>query len=82
MKFPLRIALAVAAVLFFALAVYYFVTPANALVHFAPGYDASTTAPHTKHALAAALLGIGCLVGLWFSTGKKSGGDAASEASE
>jgi len=82
MKTPLRIVLATAAVLFIALAIYYWMTPANALASFVPGYDPHVSEPHTKHALAAGLLAVGCLVGLWFSTGKKHVDESPSESAE
>jgi len=82
MKMLIRIALVVAAALLVALAVYYWMTPANALASFVPGYDAHVTGPHTKHALAAALLAVICLVGVWFSTGKKQSDGSPSESAE
>ena len=65
--------LAVACVI---LAVYYFVTPADKLLHFMPGYEVGVQQAHIKHGLAALVLAaaIGSL--LWFSTGKKSSGIA------
>lgn len=74
------IVLSVLIVLFLGIAVYYFVTPADALLHFLPGYEAGVTSPHVKHGLAALLLAVGCGLLLWFSTGKRQAAD--SEPSE
>lgn len=82
MKMPLRIVLIIAAVLLIALAAYYWTTPANALAGFVPGYDPHSTEPHAKHALASVLLAVVCLVGVWFSTGKKHSQDTPSESAE
>ena len=64
-------ALAVLGVIFLALAVYYWMTPAGSLPHFMPGYLAGDTAKHFKHGLAAVILAAGCGVLAWFMTGKK-----------
>lgn len=76
------LALGLLAVVFVALAVYYFVTPAESLLHFLPGYEAGVTAHHSKHGLAALVLAAGCGVLLWFSTAKKSGSTGSSEPKE
>jgi amino acid permease len=65
-------ALIVLAVLSLGLAVYYSVTPANALLSFIPGHDATNSQPHIKHALAALVLAAGLGALSWFMTGKKS----------
>lgn len=71
MKNMQTVGLAVLVVVFVALAVYYFVTPAQSLLHVMPGYEAGVSAPHTKHGLAALVLAAGCGLLLWFTTGKK-----------
>jgi hypothetical protein len=76
------VVLGVLAAAFVAVAVYYFVTPADALLHFMPGYQAGMTAAHTKHGLAALVLAVGCGLLLWFTTGKKSKSDDTSEPEE
>jgi amino acid permease len=43
---------------FFALAVIYFLVPANALPHFMPGYDPAESKIHTTHGLGFLVLGI------------------------
>lgn len=79
MKRPQTIILGVLAVLFLALAVYYWVTPAQSLLHFMPGYEAGATQTHFKHGLAALILAIGCGVLVWFTTGKKPAASAPTE---
>jgi len=55
-----------------AVAVVYALTPARSLPGFFPGYDPTLDAVHTKHAIAAALLGIGAFVLAWFASGPRS----------
>ena len=69
---PLAIVAVVLGVLFVGLAIYYWVTPANALPSFVPGYDPALTGIHFKHGLAALILGVLLFVYSWFSTGKKN----------
>jgi len=76
------VALGLLAAIFVALAVYYFVTPADSLMHFLPGYEAGVTDHHTKHALAALVLAAGCGLLIWFSTGKKTETPESSEPEE
>jgi hypothetical protein len=52
-----------------ALAVLYWVDSASALPSFLPGHQAGSAHHHVKHGIAAALLGIGCLIFAWFQTG-------------
>jgi len=62
-----------AGVILVALAVLYFITPAAALPHFFPGYNA--TLPHYihyKHGIAALLLGLAAFALAWFSGGTRS----------
>ena len=56
-----------------ALAVLYFVDSADSLPSFIPGHEAGSTHHHIKHGIAAALLGLGCLVLAWFQTGPTPG---------
>ncbi len=58
-------------------AVVYFLTPANSLPAFLPGYDPATAKTHLKHALAALVLGIGFAASAWLARGKKSPGQIA-----
>jgi hypothetical protein len=55
------------------IAVIYFVDSASALPSFFPGHAAGSSHHHIKHGIAAAVLGVGCLIFAWFQTG---GGEA------
>ncbi len=57
---------------FLALAVYYWLTPASALLPFLPGYVPGVTKIHYTHGLASLILGLGVLAFAWFQSGKKS----------
>ena len=57
-----------------ALAVLYFVDSAASLPSFIPGHQAGSAHHHVKHGIAAALLGIACLIFAWFQTGPAAGG--------
>ena len=52
-----------------AVAVVYWVEPAHALPSFFPGHQAGSNHHHTKHGIAAFLVGIACFVFAWFNTG-------------
>jgi hypothetical protein len=67
----------VVGVLLLALAVLYFAEPASSLPSLVPGHQAGSAHHHVKHGIAAALLGLGCLVFAWFQTG---GGSPARSA--
>jgi hypothetical protein len=69
-KRPALIAPAViAGLLLLALAALYFVDSAGSLPSFVPGHAAGSAHHHVKHGIAAALLGVACLVFAWFQTG-------------
>jgi hypothetical protein len=55
------------------IAVIYWVDSASALPSFFPGHSAGSSHHHIKHGIAAAVLGVGCLIFAWFQTG---GGEA------
>lgn len=44
---------------------------ADTLPHWLPGYDATVTKVHGKHAFGAIILGIACFVFAWFQSGPK-----------
>ncbi len=69
---PIVVLAVVVGIVLIGVAVYYFITPANQLMSFMPGHDASVTSPHLKHAIASGLLGIACFVLAWFVSGSKS----------
>ena len=56
-----------------AVAVVYFVEPAKSLPSFFPGHQSGSDHHHTKHGIAAVLVGIGCFVFAWFQTGPARG---------
>ena len=65
------ILLAVVGVLFLGMAIYYWVTPANQLLAFVPGYDPASAVIHFKHGLAMLILAIGAWVLAWFQSARK-----------
>jgi len=65
---PLTWVLIAVAIVFFAIAVVYFVTAANQLPSFFPGHAAHATKHHTKHGLAALGVAVLAVIGAWFTT--------------
>jgi hypothetical protein len=65
---PLTIVLVVVAIIFVALGVYYFMTPAHSLPALMPGHEAHSTHHHTKHGIAMIGLAVLILIGAWFTT--------------
>lgn len=68
----LTLAGVVVGLLFLILAVYYWLTPANALPTFLPGYAPDAAKIHYTHGLASLVIGAACLVFAWFQSGRKS----------
>ena len=52
-----------------AIAVVYWAEPAHSLPSFFPGHQVGSNHHHTKHGIAAFLVGLACLVFAWFNTG-------------
>jgi ABC-type transporter Mla subunit MlaD len=50
-------------------AIVYWAEPASSLPSFFPGHQAGSSHHHTKHGIAAFLVGLACLVFAWFNTG-------------
>ena len=50
-------------------AIVYWAEPARSLPGFFPGHQAGSNHHHTKHGIAAFLVGLACLVFAWFQTG-------------
>lgn len=73
------IASIVLGILFLALAFYYWMTPADLLPHFMPGYDAALSTVHFKHGLGAFILAIAAFILAWFKSGAKDGKDLPKE---
>ena len=59
----------VVGVILIAIAIVYWAEPAHSLPSFFPGHQAGSNHHHTKHGIAAFLLGLACLVFAWFNTG-------------
>lgn len=71
MKKTLSVIAVVLGLGFIMLAIYYWVTPADMLPMFIPGYDAAMTTPHIKHGIASLVVGLALLVYAWFASAKK-----------
>ncbi len=54
-----------------AVAIVYWVEPAKSLPSFFPGHTAGSNHHHTKHGIAALLVGLACFAFAWFNTGPK-----------
>jgi hypothetical protein len=60
---------AVVGVALIAIAVVYWAEPAKSLPSFFPGHQAGSNHHHTKHGIAAFLVGLACFAFAWFNTG-------------
>jgi len=67
----LAVAAVALGVVLIAIAVVYWAEPARSLPSFFPGHDAGSDHYHTKHGIAAFLLGIACFVFAWFKSGPR-----------
>ena len=67
----ITILLIVVGVACFAVAIYYWVTPAGSLPSFFPGHLVGSAQKHLKHGLVAAFVGILFFLGAWFQSAKK-----------
>ncbi|HZT91076.1 MAG TPA: hypothetical protein VFA05_03465 [Gaiellaceae bacterium] len=66
----LLVALAIlAGIVLIVIAIVYWAEPAKSLPGFFPGHQAGSGHHHTKHGIAAFLLGVACLAFAWFRTG-------------
>jgi hypothetical protein len=65
---PLAIAVGVILVI---IGIVYFAEPAKSLPSFFPGHPAGSSHHHTKHGIAAVLLGAGAFVLAWFQSGPR-----------
>jgi uncharacterized membrane protein HdeD (DUF308 family) len=68
----LAIAAVVLGIVFIIIGIIYFVEPAKSLPGFFPGHESGSDHHHTKHGIAAVLVGIGCFVFAWFQSGPRS----------
>jgi uncharacterized membrane protein len=71
MKKTLTILSVILGIGFIALAIYYWMTPADMLPAFVPGYDAAKAVPHVKHGIASLVVGLALLIYAWFASAKK-----------
>ena len=67
----LAIAAVILGVVLIAIAVVYWVEPAKSLPSFFPGHTAGSNHHHTKHGIAAFLLGCASIVFAWFKSGPR-----------
>jgi hypothetical protein len=58
-------------VLLIIVGVVYFTSTAGDLPSFFPGHQAGSTHHHSKHGLAALIVGVLALVGAWMSAGRR-----------
>jgi len=58
-------------IILIAVAIVYWAEPAKSLPGFFPGHQAGSGHHHTKHGIAAFLLGLACLAFAWFRSGPK-----------
>jgi len=65
------ILLLILGVVFVAVAVYYWVTPAGSLASFVPGHLAGSAHKHVKHGLASFIAGVACFLGAWMVSGPR-----------
>ena len=61
----------VVGILLIVIAIVYWAEPAKSLPSFFPGHKSGSSHHHTKHGIAAFLLGVACLVFAWFQSGTK-----------
>jgi hypothetical protein len=59
-------------IVFIVVAALYFAQTAGDLPSFFPGHQAGSSHHHTKHGIAALVVGLGCFVFAWFQTGPSS----------
>ena len=71
-KRPLVILAIILGIFFIAVGIVYFVEPAKSLPfpNFL-GHESGSNHHHTKHGIAAVLVGIACFVYAWFASGPK-----------
>jgi hypothetical protein len=68
----LLVALAVlAGIVLVVIAIVYWAEPARSLPGFFPGHQAGSGHHHTKHGIAAFLVGLACFAFAWFRSGPK-----------
>ena len=63
---PVSVVAVVVGVIFIALAVLYWLTPAGSLPAFLPGFKEGSAAVHVKHAIGSLVIGLILLAIAWF----------------
>ena len=58
-------------IVFLVVAAYYWMTPANALAHFMPGFDPTMAKVHVKHGIGSLCIALAFFAYAWFQGGKK-----------
>src|SRR5436190_6925005 len=71
---PLVILAVLAGIVFIIIGIVYFLEPAKSLPGFFPGHESGSDHHHTKHGIAAVLVGIACFIFAWFQSGPKQDG--------
>jgi hypothetical protein len=64
--------LALVGVVLIIIAIVYFTKTSNHLPTFFPGHDAKHAYHHTKHGIAALVIGVLALIGAWMTAGRKT----------
>lgn len=59
---------AIAGVILIVIAIVYFAEPAHSLPGFFPGHEAGSNHHHTKHGIAALVVGLAAFVLAWFKS--------------
>lgn len=73
MKKAMTVVAILLGIVFLALAIVYWTTPASGLPTYFPGYDPTMASVHFKHGLASLILAALLFIYAWFATGKKRG---------
>jgi len=68
MSKPIVIVALLLGVIFLALSAYYWLTPAEALPSFLPGFETGVAAPHHKHAIASLVVAVALFAFAWFQS--------------
>jgi UDP-N-acetylmuramyl pentapeptide phosphotransferase/UDP-N-acetylglucosamine-1-phosphate transferase len=67
----------VAGIVLIVIAIVYWAEPAKSLPSFFPGHKSGSNHHHTKHGIAAFLLGLACFAFAWFNSGPKKDAPAS-----
>jgi hypothetical protein len=68
------------ALVFLAIAIYYWTTKAGSLPSWVPGHEAGSSHIHLKHGLAALVVAIAFAVLAWFTSAKKTTSPKSTES--